>query len=154
MTTIEEQIWDYIDGNGDSAYRTEIGAKIATDPLYSETFESCMAIHLEMNEISLDEPSMGFTNRVMDAIEKEPAPVALKTRLDRRIVFSIAGFFIIALLAIVATAISESSLSIGKVSLNIDFERYISPSFIKLFLFIDSCIALLYFDGLLRKKRV
>lgn len=51
--------------------------------------------------MELDEPSMSFTRNVMEAVALQPAPVSLKTKVDNQIIFSIAAFFVLSILAMV-----------------------------------------------------
>lgn len=154
MTTIEEQVWDYIDGNGDAAYRLETEKKIAAEPAYSSVYKELMALQQQLLEISLDEPSMSFSRNVMERLSHEAAPVSLKTKTDNRIILAIASFFILAIAAIFIYAISKSHVSAPKIHLTIDMERYLTPTLIKIFLFIDIVIGFLYVDRLLHKKRL
>lgn len=153
MTTIEEQIWDYVDGCGDADYRSEIHSKIASQQDYKQAYEDVMAIHQQLQHISLEEPSMSFTRNVMELVKLEVAPVSLRTKVDNRIIYSIAAFFILAMLAIFVYTVSQSHFSMPKSDLNLgaDLSSHITPMMIKAFLFIDIIIAFLYLDRLLRK---
>jgi len=156
MTTIEEQIWDYIDGNLDNAGQSEIEAKIAVDEHYRSTYLELKAIHQQIGEISLDEPSMAFNRKIMDLVELEIAPVSLKTKVDRRIIYSIAAFFILSAATIFIYSISRIHFTLPKMTeapaLNLN--QYLTPALIRGFIFCDVIIGLLYLDGWLRGKKI
>jgi hypothetical protein len=157
MRTIEEQIWDYIDGGCDAAERIEIAAKIDSDPIYRSTYEELSQVHEMIASEPLNEPSMSFTRNVMEKVQLEVAPVSLKTKVDSKIIYSISGFFLLSILAIFIYAIVNSSTSVPEFNLpemhiDIDVTRYVTPLSVKVFLFVDLILALMYFDRLLRRK--
>ena len=157
MKTIEEQIWDYIDDNLTIEEKSAIAAKIATDQTYSELYQELSAVNLHLGKLEIDMPPMAFNRKVMDLVAQEIAPVSLKTKVDLRIIYAVAGFFILTLSAILVYAISQihftaSAINVPEVS--IDFTRYLTPAFIKIFLFTDLLIGFVYLDGFLRRKKI
>jgi hypothetical protein len=107
-----------------------------------------------LNSMELEEPSMSFTRNVMEKVELEIKPVALKTKVDQRIINSIAAIFVLAILAVVAYAIANSKFTytMTQVHLKLNVDKDYFSAFIKVFLGIDLIIALLYFDRLLRRS--
>lgn len=156
MTAIEEQIWDYIDGNCDAASRLKIESKIANDETYKAVFLELSTIHQQIGEISLDEPAMAFNRKIMDLIELEIAPVSLKTKVDNRIIYSIAAFFILVIGTIFIYTLLQIGFAIPKLTLttSLNLNQYVTPALIKGFVFFDVIIGLLYLDGLLRRKKL
>ncbi|RZK39944.1 MAG: hypothetical protein EOO90_16910 [Pedobacter sp.] len=156
MSTIEEQIWNYIDGTCTSEEKIKIESKLAYDQHYREVYQELLLVNEELQKIELDEPSMSFTRNVMDKVNLELKPVALKTKVDTRIVQGIAAFFVLALLSVSVYTISTSDLSFKmdfpKINLWTDISKYIDSTAIKVFLFIDLAIALVFFDSMLRKR--
>lgn len=160
MITIEEEIWDYIDGNSSAAQRLTMEAKIASDPIYRSLYEEFLDINAQMAGMDLEEPSMSFTRNVMEHVKLEIAPVSLKTKVDKRIIYSISAFFICTILAIVGYIVANSDVTFQSIKLanfsaasSLDFSKYITPTFIKVFLFVDMLLAFAYLDSLLRRKR-
>lgn len=158
MKTIEEQLWDYIDGNCNSAEKIEVEAKIATDLKYSETYKELLLVHKELGSFELDAPSMSFTRNVMEQVNLELKPVALKTKVDRRIIYSIGAFFIVSILAIFGYVLAKADLSFKINMPQINFAAYeskiITPTSIKIFLMVDLILALVYVDSYLRKRNM
>lgn len=160
MITMEEEIWDYIDGNSSPEQALSIQAKIANDPAYSSLYEELLVINDQMNGLDLEEPSMSFTRNVMDQVKLEIAPVSLKTKVDTRIIYGIAAFFILAIVSILGYVLSNTTFTLPDMKFNmgfqmeqIDFGKYVSPTFIKIFLFVDLLLALVFLDSYLRRKR-
>jgi len=156
MNTIEQQLWDYIDGNLDESSKKAIEEKIALDAEVRSQYEDLLKLNLVFDGIDLDEPSMSFTRNVMESIALAPAPVAMKTKVDKKIIYSIGGFFMISLLVLFGYVLYNSNLSIPKFAMNIDFnfnlDQYITPTAIYAFLFADLVIGLIFLDQFLRKK--
>jgi len=152
MTTIEEQIWDYIDGKCDAETRRELEVKIAADGTYQAMYREFMAVNMQLRELALDEPPMAFNRKVMDLVALEVAPVSLKTRVDQRIITGIAIFFIVMIAAVIGYAFSQADYTLPKMTFSFSFDSHLTPLLIKGFLFADALLGLLYLDALLRKK--
>ncbi len=157
MNTIEEQLWNYIDGNCTPAEKLEIETKLVVNLQYHTIYQELLKVNEELNKIDFEEPSMSFTRNVMDKVNLELKPVALKTKVDNRIVYSIAAFFVLALTSIFVYALATSDLSFkfDMPKMNFAFEpaKYINHTSLLIFLFVDVVIALIYLDGFLRKNK-
>jgi len=156
MNTIEQQLWDYIDGNLDATEAKSIEEKIRTNAEIKLQYEELLSLNIAFGKIELDEPSMSFTRNVIESISLAPAPVALKTKVNTRIIYGIVGFFILSLVALFGYALFNLDFKTTDfdLKLNADFnwEKYISPTVLYIFLFADLVIGLIFMDYLLRKK--
>ncbi|KQN34503.1 hypothetical protein ASE92_12985 [Pedobacter sp. Leaf41] len=156
MNTIEQQLWDYIDGNLDAAEAKSIEEKINTNAEIKLQYEELLSLNIAFGKIELDEPSMSFTRNVMESISLAPAPVALKTKVNTRIIYGIGGFFILSLVTLLGYALFNIDFTTTDfdLKLNADFnwEKYISPTVLYSFLFADLVIGLIFIDYLLRKQ--
>lgn len=157
MNTIEEQLWNYIDNNCTPQEREAVEAKLATDIAYQQVYQELVLINDELGKLELDEPSMSFTRNVMEQVKLEPRPIALKTKVDKRIIGFIGGFFVLSILAVFIAAIANSKISFDvnwpKFDWAADTSKLLNPTFLKVFLLFDLVLALIYADSLLRKKR-
>jgi hypothetical protein len=156
MKTIEEQLWDYIDGNCSDTEKIEIEAKITSNVEYSETYKELLLVHSELDKIEFEEPSMSFTRNVMEQVNLELKPVALKTKVDNRIIYSIGGFFVLAILSIfgyvIASADWNFKFNLPQINFDLYESKIIAPTTIKIFLMVDVILALIYVDSFLRRK--
>ncbi|RZK90303.1 MAG: hypothetical protein EOO98_08630 [Pedobacter sp.] len=156
MNTIEQQLWDYIDGNLDADEAQTIEEKINTNAEIKLQYEELLSLNIAFGKIELDEPSMSFTRNVMESVSIAPAPIALKTKVNTRIIYGIGGFFIFSLMALFGYALFNLDFKTTDfdLKLNADFnwEKYISPTVLYSFLFADLVIGLIFMDYLLRKK--
>ena len=81
MNPIEEKLWSYIDGSCTEDERAAISRLIASDEVYRLKYQELLAFERELSAMELDEPSMGFTYKVMESIRTEHAPA---DRIERR----------------------------------------------------------------------
>ena len=157
MNEIEEQLWDYIDGNCTAVESEEIKAKIATNLQYSKIYKELIAVHKELGQLDFEEPSMSFTRNVMEKVELELPPVALKTKVDQRIVYFIASFFVLSILGIFGYAISKSNLNftfeLPKIDFTLGLTKVFNPITLQIFIIVDVFLGLVYLDSFLRKRK-
>ncbi|SDG87329.1 hypothetical protein SAMN05421827_11270 [Pedobacter terrae] len=154
MNTIEQQLWEYIDGDLDEFSKKAIEEKIKSDARIKVQYEELLKLNSAFSALDLDEPSMSFTRNVMESIALAPAPVAMKTKVDKKIIYAIGGFFIVSLLFLFGYSIYSSNLSMPKLDFNFNFnlDRYITPTVLYSFLFFDLVIGLVFLDQFLRKR--
>jgi len=156
MNTIEQQLWDYIDGNLDDASKKAIEEKIESNTEIKSQYEDLLKLNLVFDGLDLDEPSMSFNRNVMESIALVPAPVAMKTKVDKKIIYGIGGFFVVSLLAILSYVFYNANLEMPQFDLKVNFdfnlEKYITSTAIYAFLFADLVIGLIFLDQFLRKK--
>lgn len=156
MSTIEEQLWNYIDGNCDANEKAAIEAKLMVDLHYQKVYQELLLVHQELNAIDLDEPSLSFTRNVMDQVKLEPRPVTLKTKVDTRIIYSIGAFFVLSILGLFGYAISVSHIDftfqMPKIDFAQDTAKLFNPTFLNIFVLVDVGLALVYLDRYLRRR--
>jgi hypothetical protein len=156
MNTIEEQLWNYIDGNCTPEEQAEIAVKLTVDQHYYTTYQELLKVNAALNSLDFEEPSMSFTRNVMEKVNLELKPVALKTKVDNRIVYGIGGFFALALVSIFVYALATSNFDyhfeLPKMSYSLELGKYINHTSLQIFLFLDVILALIYLDGFLRKR--
>ncbi|MEJ5962360.1 zf-HC2 domain-containing protein [Pedobacter immunditicola] len=161
MKTIEEQIWEYIDGELSGKDREAIAKKIADDNAYATVYVEMLELHHLMATVELEEPSMSFTRNTMDKVNLEMPPSALKTKVDKRIIYSLTAIFLVAIVSVSWFAIAHTnfpalslpSLSLPTFNFSIDVKQFVSPLTLQIFFFVDILLALLYLDRLYRSKK-
>ena len=163
MNTIEEKLWNYIDGTCSDEDRKAIDILIAQDEVYRRKYEELLALNQEFSKMELDEPPMAFTYNVMEAIRAEHAKQPLKAGINKRIIKVISGFFIvsIALMLILAISNVHPGNSSANISVHLpdslrlpDIKNYLSKPVLEGFLFFDIVLGLFLFDAWLRRKSV
>ena len=125
MNSMEEKLWNYIDGSCTADEQKAITRLIEQDEVYRVKYEELLQLNKEFALLELDEPPMAFTYNVMEHIRAEHAQKPLKAAIDKRIIGGIAAFFILTIAALIFFAISsvnwsgESNFSmpVGKLSI-------------------------------------
>ena len=161
MNTVEEKLWNYIDGTCSEEEQKAIGTLIAQDETYKRKYEELLALNQEFSKMELDEPSMAFTYNVMETIRAEHAQQPLKAVINKRIIRGIAGFFILSILALLIYALSSTHISSANISGQMpialkmpDLKNYFNKQVLEGFVFFDVVLGLFLFDSYLRRKNV
>jgi len=162
MNTIEEQLWNYIDGTCAPAEQESIARLIETDEVYKQKYTELLVLNQEFANMELDEPSMAFSYNVMEAIRAEQL-TPLKSTINKKIILGIAAFFVLSILALLVIILSNVRIS-GNLFSGLDVKL---PSNLKLpsassifnsplmksFFVFDVILALFLTDSYLRRKK-
>lgn len=160
MNSIEEKLWNYIDGSCTPDERRAIAMLIEQDEVYRKKYNELLQLNSEFAAMELDEPSMAFSYNVMETIRTEHAKQPLKAAIDKRIILGIASFFVLTLSAIVIYMFSSVNWSAGggvqiPEQLNIQIphvKTFFTGPVVKAFLFFDLVMGLFLLDYYLRRK--
>ena len=153
MNPIEEELWNYIDGHCGAEEKEKIAGRISTDLAYQHLYHELLEMNKSLEALEFEEPSMSFNRNVMEMVNDELPPVALKTKIDHRVIYTIAALFAACIVAIFSYAVSISSFSFEAPKMTLDLSKVVSPLAIQLFVFVDVALGLIYLDSLLRKRK-
>jgi anti-sigma factor RsiW len=166
MNSIEEKLWNYIDGTCSPEEQQAISILIETDEVYRRQYEELLALNLEFSSIELDEPPMAFTYRVMEAIRTEEAQVPLKAAINKNLIRSLFGVFAFIIIAATLYAVFNINWSAGggsaanfslpqlKLPVSLPTKNVLSSTpVLKAFIFFDVVFGLFFLDSYLRKQR-
>ena len=158
MKSIEEKLWDYIDGTCTTDEQKAISLLIETDKAYNDKYNELLQLNNEFVNMELDEPSMPFAYNVMEAIRAEHAQKPLKATINSYIIKGIAAFFILTIAGLFfatfttidwyASAATANSLQLPELN------SLLNSNVLTIFLFFDTVIGLLFLDIYLRKRRL
>jgi len=157
MTKQEEQLWNYIDGFCSAKEKAEIETMLMKDEQFHQLYVDLLEVNQQLSvNVEVDEPSMSFTRNVMEHVQREIAPVKLKTKVDHRVVYAIGGFFALTLVSILvyafATAAPDFTMKkVATFNLENKFESLLDPAVIGAFLFLNAILLLIYLDSYLRR---
>jgi len=158
MNSVEEKLWNYIDGSCTPEDEKAISLLIEGDEVYRNKYNQLLKLNNEFSVMELDEPSMAFTYNVMAAIGQEHARQPLKAAINTRIIKGIGLFFVVTISVILIFALYKVNWSAGAGVVQVpsqllpDFKNLLSGPVMKVFLFFDVVLALYLFDTYLRKK--
>jgi len=103
-----------------------------------------------LKELELEQPSMSFSRHVMEQVKLEVRPVALKTKVDHKVIYGIAAIFLCSIAGILAYVFINADYSYSLPRINVNLEGLmrgtLTSGFLKAFLFADAVIALILFD--------
>jgi hypothetical protein len=160
MNTIEERLWSYIDGTCSGEERKTIDLLIATDEAYRSKFEELLSFDQQLSKMEADEPSMGFTYKVMDSIRAEHAQQPLKASINKNIIRGISIFFIAIISLMLILMLSTLHLTSDSFSVQLpdtlkmpDLKNLLSGKVLSIFFFVDTVLALVFIDAWLRRRR-
>ncbi|MGI4020682.1 MAG: hypothetical protein ACRYFA_04190 [Janthinobacterium lividum] len=156
MNDIEEQLWNYIDGFCTEEEQKTISKRIENDENYRKIYAELLALQESITGVDLEEPSMGFTFKVLENIRTEHARIPLKTHINNNIIWGIAAFFIGSILLLLAYVFANvnwaASNPIQLPEINLPAaSSYLNSAVIKGFLFFDVILGLLFLDHYFRK---
>ncbi|MCD8740636.1 hypothetical protein LT679_08500 [Mucilaginibacter roseus] len=162
MNSMDEKLWNYIDGTCTPQEHEAINRLIEQDEVYRHKYNELLALNAEFsNNIELDEPPMAFTFNVMEQIRAEQALKPLKATIDQRVIKGIAAFFILTISAIMLYVLFSVNWSAGGIDWKmpefkipqIQISGLLNSGVMKAFLFFDAILCLYLFDYFLRRKR-
>jgi len=99
---IDNRLWDYIDGLCTVEEARQIALLLETDPAWRLRHEALLLLHQQVQQVTLAQPSLRFTQNIMDEIAALPTPVRANTRIYTWIIKGIAATMVLALLVITA----------------------------------------------------
>ena len=117
---------------------------------------SLLQMNGEITELTLEEPSMAFSYKVMEGIRAHEAAKPLKTATNNYVIGAIAGFFVLAIIMVIALIFSEGRLSIANSLVDVrlpDFSVPKNSGAIKIFFYVDIMLLLFLGDAFFRRKR-
>lgn len=154
MNNMEEKLWDYIDGTCSEDERLAVATLIEKDETWRKAFNDLVELNTEVTAVTLDEPPMAFSYKVMEGIRKQEAARPLKTTLNTYVIKGIAGFFVLAIIIpIVFLFTGTQTTGNGTAVINITHLSTISSEAVKIFAYFDIMLLLFLADVLLRRKR-
>lgn len=160
MNSMDEQLWNYIDGTCTPREREAISMLIEQDYVYRRKYDELLALNAEFTAMELDEPQMAFTYNVIEHIRADEARKPLKAMVDQRVVKGIAAFFICTIALLVIAALASVNWSAGEAAWQIPgvktppLAHFFSGPVAQGFLFFDVVLGLYLFDAWLRRKKL
>ncbi|GAA4336102.1 hypothetical protein GCM10023149_44610 [Mucilaginibacter gynuensis] len=165
MNSIEEKLWNYIDGNCTPEEQQAISLLIEQNEAYRNTYNELLVLNAEMATIELDEPPMAFTYNVLEQIRAEQAHKPLKAAIDKRIITGIAAFFLISIGVLVIYMLTQINWTSDSTGWRIpeikapelkapDLKNVFSGTIVQSILFVDTVLGLFLFDGWLRRRNM
>jgi len=160
MNNMEEELWNFIDGNCTPEEQKAISSLIENDAAVGAKYRELLSLNATFAQMDLDEPPMAFTYNVMEAIRTENAQVPLKAAVNKRIIRGIAIFFTLTLAILLVLVVSSVKWSGQSLPASLtahfkmpDISAGQTKVIVQAFVFFDVMLGLYLFDAYLRRKR-
>lgn len=159
---MEEMLWDYIDGGGDAGQISFIERLLETDAAWQGKYKELLDVHRLMQEsITLDEPSMRFTQNVMEEISRLYITPAASNYINKNVIRGIGIFFLITIVGLLVysfgqTNWSETGSVPGMDKLNVgrfDWSRLYNSTYTNIFIMVNIVLGLMLVDMYLTRKK-
>ena len=159
---IEQQLWAYIDGISSSEEKTSIEKMLQTNLEWKSKYHELTEIHQLMNATELEHPSMRFTKNVMEKIAQYHIAPATKNYINKKIIWSIAGFFFTLIIVFLIYGFSQVEWTSGtdsKYSIDlsrlsqVDYSKIFNNNFVNGFMMVNVLLGLVLLDRVLANKR-
>lgn len=158
---MEERLWDYIDGLSEGEERSFVEELIETNSAWKAKYAELLETHLAMQQhLQLDEPSMRFTQNVMEEIAKYHIAPATRKYINSKVIWGIGIFFITLFLAMIGYGLSQINwTSGGDTNLPVDFtkvewSKMFNNSYTNAFVIVNIFLSLILLDMYLGKKKM
>lgn len=162
MITMEQRLWELIDGQVTPTERSSLEELIQTQKEWREKYNELLELNRLMHHSELDAPSLRFTKNVMEEIARMHIAPATRTYINKKIIFGIAGFFLFLILGFLIygfglmrnegtpeISVSSSMPQMDKMNWSIFF----SNNWVNAFMMINIVIGLFLLDNYLGRKR-
>lgn len=161
---MDERLWEYIDGTCSGEDRLFIEQLIASNQEWKAKYQELLALQdLLSHRLELDEPSLRFTQNIMEAISKHHIAPAAKSYINKRIVWGIASFFICCIIGFLIAGLAQVSWSSGstndssfisKINFDkVDASKFFSGTWFNIFMMINVVLGLMLLDMYLHSKK-
>ena len=162
---MEERLWDFIDGTSSAEEKSFIEQLLKSNMEWRAKYKELLEVHsLMSNHIELDEPSMRFTQNVMEDISKYQIAPAAKSYINKKVIWGIGTFFLLSIVGFLIyglgqvnwSSVSGSSDLITGFNKDInkfDFSKLFNSTYTNAFLLINVILGLVLLDMYLGKKK-
>ena len=160
---MEERLWDYIDELSSISEKTAIEKLIATNLEWKNKYHELLEAHQLMMSTELQEPSMRFTKNVMEEIAKYHVAPATRSYINKKIIWSIGGFFIIMIVGFLIYALSQVNYAdtgtpkiiseYNSTMDKMDWSKFFNSTYTTVFMMINVVLGLMLLDIYLTRKK-
>jgi hypothetical protein len=163
--TMEDRLWDYIDGLSSPAEKSAVEALITANIEWQRKYKELLDVHQLMTSSDLDAPSMRFTRNVMDEIARYQVAPATKTYINKNVIRGIGGFFLCLIAGLLvyvfgqvkwtspgASALKMPSVDLGGLD-KIDYGRFFGSLPVTLFMLVVVVLGFGLLDLYLQRKK-
>lgn len=155
---IDEALWNYIDGHTAENERTEVERLLQSNIEWKARYQELLEVHSMINRaVPLDEPSMRFTQNVMEEISRLYVTPAAVNYINRNVVRGIGLFFLTTIIALLVYGLMQTNWSAGIPDAwdlkRIDWSKFYNNTYANIFMMVNIVLALMLLDMQLSRRR-
>lgn len=157
---IEERLWDYIDGTCSAAEKTFVEQLIATNAEWKAKYSELLEVHQLMDKIELEQPSLRFTQNVMEEIGKFQIAPAAQSYINKKVIWGIFTFFMLTIVGFLIYGLGQIDFSTGSsenlipIDLSkVDVSKIFNNTYTNIFMMVNVVLGLVLLDMYLGKKK-
>ena len=157
---IEDVLWEYIDGSSSPEERTSIESLLQTNIEWKLKYQELLQVHQLLHSTELDQPSMRFTQNVMEEIGRYHVAPATSTYLNKNVIYGIGGFIVLMILGPLVYSMAQIDWSAARPAqeLPVDFNKVEwgklwNNAYTNIFMMINVVLALILLDKYLSGKK-
>lgn len=159
--TMEERLWNFIDGTVSAGEKTVIERLLETDEAWKAKYRELLQVNEMLHSSELDAPSLRFTRNVMEEIAKLHIAPATRSYINKKIIWGIGFFFITMLVGLLIYGIGQMTFAatpgeesaISKNLNKVDFSKFFNNTWMNVLLGINVMLGLVLLDNYLGNKR-
>lgn len=161
FSNIEETLWNYIDGTMRDEELAFVEELIRTNQEWRVKYAELMDVHqLLQDDIELEQPSMRFTQNVMEEISRLYITPATRNYINKNVIWGIGLFFLTTIFGLLIYGLGQidwSQPSSGNVPdmqmPAVDWSRMFSGTYVNVFIMVNIVLGLMLLDMYLTKKK-
>jgi hypothetical protein len=162
--SMEDRLWDFIDGLSSPAERSAIEALIDANQEWLRKYRELLDVHQLMTASDLDTPPVRFTKNVMEEIARYQVAPATKSYINKNVIRGIGAFFLTLISGMLIYFIgqfkwtyhSSSSRILPSYDLGLDkfdYGKVFSSLPVTLFMLVSVILGLVLLDMYLQRKK-
>ena len=158
---IEEKLWSYIDGTLEQGEKGVVDELVRNNHEWKNKYAELMEVHMLMKEnIDLDQPSLRFTQNVMEEISRLYITPATRNYINKNVIWGIGIFFLTTIVGLLVYGFGQvdwsqpQSGNIPELPINnVNWSQMFSGTYVNIFIMVNILLGLMLLDMYLTKKK-
>jgi hypothetical protein len=157
--SIEERLWEYIDGFATPDEQSVIEQLLKENAGWKSKYSELLKTEELLRSSELEQPSLRFTKNVMEEISRLHIAPATKTYINKKIIWGIATFFFVLITGFLIYGFAQmqwnvpSDSGVLKKVNSFDFSKMFSNTWVNVFMMLNVIVGLFLLDNYLTNKR-
>ncbi len=162
--SIDERLWDYIDGLCSNEEKSAIEQLIESNIEWQKKYRDLLQLNELLTSAELEAPSMRFTRNVIEEIAKHQVAPAARQYIDKKIIWGIGTFFLTLIAGFLIYALAQIHFAAGGNSPaedlitkynpgNLSWGKYFNNTYVNIFLLINVVLGLVMLDMIITRKK-